>query len=677
VRTGRARFGASLVLLAACAACGGRSRVLLAGSDRTDAGGLTTEDAATHASDASVPEPVDASDDAPDETTPCLVTSFETRRTAREIIFGVPASDAMNRILEDGRTAYEATAASLTEIFERLEPRDYVGLELNPDLGDCGSTNSVTSMRLDQDDQLARLTATLARFEPWGAASVLSLLRSASVSRASYANQTTVVVVFLDGAPVLDFECEGGPAALEKVAAELASLADQGVARTVFVAAPGSNAGDQARALAELGGCPDCFVDYSDIPNFADESFGLMTLPGEIEPCGFPLPSPPEGESLDLASVTLVATFDDSPRERIPRLDDCADAPGFTLSDDGYVTLCPTTCDRMLDAFSTHFGLTSECTGREPEPDPQDAGEDAPLRTCTTQTLTSQPPKDGVVLAVPASSAMAGALPGEPRTRFEATRDSIVDCLSELERSPHVGLVVNPTEGACSSVAVLEAAPLAEGDQRERLVAALAAVAEPQGTASPLWQLRHARAVANVLPPDVHTSLLIFMDGAPSDVLRCSAEDTLDILVGELTRILDTGAQTPYLVATPGSGAGGLAQSLAERIGCPGCALDFSEQPDFRAPLMEILSGNRSHDIVCDFPIPVPPGDGRLDLDSVTVTLTLDEAAPEVLPRRVECDGAAGFTIIEGPAIVLCPATCAVLAASLAPTMTIDACSKP
>jgi hypothetical protein len=366
VRTGRTRFTRWLALLAACAACaacGGRSRTLRAEADPADAGGLTTHDAAAGPNDAGTAEPIDASPDAPDQTAPCVVTSLDTKRIASEILFAVPTSDAMSRRLDDGRTAYEATAASLTEVLRSLDPRSYAGLALNPADGQCGSTGTISSGRLDRDDQLESLVSALAEVDLRGSMSVLSLLRTASVSRASLPSPRSVLAVFLDGSSVLDFECEGGPAALEKVAAELASLADQGVARTMFVAAPGSNAGDQARALAELGGCPDCSLDYSDLPDFADEFVGLMTLPGKVEPCALPLPPPPDGTTLDLASVTLVATFDDSPRYRVPRLDECGDAPGFTVSDDGtHLVLCPVTCERVLDAFSTHFALTSDCT---------------------------------------------------------------------------------------------------------------------------------------------------------------------------------------------------------------------------------------------------------------------------------------------------------------------------
>jgi hypothetical protein len=273
---------------------------------------------------------------------------------------------------------------------------------------------------------------------------------------------------------------------------------------------------------------------------------------------------------------------------------------------------------------------------------------------------------------------MAEALPGESRTRFDATRDSIVACLTGLVRSPFVGLVLNPADANCESGTLVEAQPLHQADQRERLVAELEAVTEPAGTASLLGQLRHARALADALPSNVQTAIVLFMDGATEDELGCSAEQTIELLSVELRDTLEAGTQTPYLVATPGSGAGGLARNLAGRAGCPSCALDFSAQADFTSLLSEVVSRNRAIELVCDFPIPVPAGGGQLDLDSVTVTLSLDERAPEVVPHRVKCDQTAGFTIEGDPGrIILCPATCAELGSSFAPTMTVDACAIP
>jgi hypothetical protein len=273
---------------------------------------------------------------------------------------------------------------------------------------------------------------------------------------------------------------------------------------------------------------------------------------------------------------------------------------------------------------------------------------------------------------------MSEALPGDPRSRFEATRDSIVASLTGLAQSPYVGLVLNAAGESCENATVVAAAPLAHADQLERLMAELEAETEPAGTASLLLQYRLARSLASALPPDVHTALLLFMDGAPGDGFGCAAEETSEILSFELMAVLETGAQTPYLVATPGSAAGDLARSLALRIGCPSCALDFSGQPDFASPLSEVISGNRAVDIACDFPLPVPPGAAPLDLDSVTVTLAVDDGAPEILSRLVACGDSDGFTIVGDPGrVVLCPATCAVLGTALMPTMTIEACAKP
>jgi hypothetical protein len=303
---------------------------------------------------------------------------------------------------------------------------------------------------------------------------------------------------------------------------------------------------------------------------------------------------------------------------------------------------------------------------------------DATPGSCVTETLTAQPPTTGAILAVPRSSEMAEALPGDSRSRFQATRDSIVECLTGLAQSPYVGLVLNGAGESCENTMAVEAAPLAHADQLEQLVAELEAVTEPAGTASLLLQYRHARSLAGALPSGVHTALLLFMDGAPGDGFGCGAEETREILTFELIDLLELGMQTPYLIATPGSGAGDLARGIALDIGCPSCALDFSGQPDFTSPLSEIVSGNRSIDIACDFPIPVPPGGGQLDPDSVTVTLAVNEGAPEILPRRVRCGDSDGFTIVGDPGrVALCPATCAVLSTALLPTMTIEACAKP
>jgi hypothetical protein len=322
-------FHRSALVLVACAACSGRS--------------ATT-----------------SSRGAPDDAGACLSASLSLERQAIEVLFAVSTSEGMSRRLDDGRTAYEATAASLAEVFRRYRPRQYVGLALNPEAKDCGSTQAVASGRLDRDGQSDRLIEALGNVTLGGSTSLVALLQSLGSLRAPVPNPHTAVAVFLDGTSESDSVCDG-PDALERVAEAAKSLTDQGVGRVVFVAAPGSGAGERARALAEATDCPTCFFDYSDLPDFAEAAAPLGPFAGDIDACDFPLPPTLEGEELDLASLALVAAFDGAPGERIPRVEACGDAPGFIVTDLRMLVFCPATCEPLLDAFHARLELTSEC----------------------------------------------------------------------------------------------------------------------------------------------------------------------------------------------------------------------------------------------------------------------------------------------------------------------------
>ena len=104
---------------------------------------------------------------------------------------------------------------------------------------------------------------------------------------------------------------------------------------------------------------PVCASDYTDMFTLMSQS----VITGANVPCGFELPTPDNGEDLDLATVEMTyrqGGTDEIRFSQVASLADCNEQ-GFLIQD-GRLSLCPDTCARVENdpdaKLNTLFGCT-------------------------------------------------------------------------------------------------------------------------------------------------------------------------------------------------------------------------------------------------------------------------------------------------------------------------------
>lgn len=119
------------------------------------------------------------------------------------------------------------------------------------------------------------------------------------------------------------------------------------------------------QALSRLSGglrYPSCGLDYTTI--FREIATGIVQ--GARIACDFPLPTPPDGVTLDVS--TLVARFtpaDGSPVQSFYRVENAAACEADSFYVDDSIQLCPSTCD-AINAKPGDFKITYGCSGARP-----------------------------------------------------------------------------------------------------------------------------------------------------------------------------------------------------------------------------------------------------------------------------------------------------------------------
>jgi hypothetical protein len=307
---------------------------------------------------------MDAAPDASDDPRGCAITSLDYQRSPTTLVLALPNSLTLNVPLEiaGGRTGFEATRSSLLEGLAQTDPRTYVGLAQYPFHDDCTMSSVLAAKELRDSQHQDVLTALLTdEATPTGPSSTTALLEAAVSAIPAVPFTFPVILLFLDGAPVRGFECGDGPEALAELEAQLRRVVEDGIADVLFIAAPGSGAGNLARELSDAMGCADCAFDFSSEPDFGPRfqetwqpSVSLSLLCDFVVP-----PSPEDGAPRSLADVTITVTIDENPPEVLPRHQDCSGRPGFTVSElEQRIAICPATCGRLADAFSGNVRLS-------------------------------------------------------------------------------------------------------------------------------------------------------------------------------------------------------------------------------------------------------------------------------------------------------------------------------
>lgn len=295
-------------------------------------------------------------------------------------------------------------------------------------------------------------------------------------------------------------------------------------------------------------------------------------------------------------------------------------------------------------------------------------------------------------LVVDVSSSMSARAPGTNESKWEVTRDALLEAVvgvngSGLPASVSVGLLFYPNKRAevretpqdiSACVDTDARVPIAllgpeNGSHRERIREAIEDAELEQSTPTH-DAYRHALEEA-VLPAsfDGEKFMLLITDGAPTVALGCSnpagriQDVDPDPIVDEIRRAAEAGVKT-FLIGSPGSEPnrdwmsyaavlGGTAPPGCDVDGPDYCHMDMTTAPNFSAALRAGLSEIVGLVSPCRFAFAEPPNNQEIDAGKINVVLS-DGGQHTLIIRDDQGDCSEGWQLAGGNEVLLCPDTC-------------------
>ncbi len=278
-----------------------------------------------------------------------------------------------------GATKWEITREALAEAVAALPSEVALGASFYPNVEQDGAVclrNDVALpiATLGGRGSLARerWTEALAAVVPVGATPTHGAYRFglSKLSASSLAGDKFLLLI-TDGTPTCDLDCQCTEDNLAvdplPLVREAAAARADGI-RTFVIGSPGSEqARDVLSRLATEGGtaktgCSDegpifCHFDMTTEPDLASGlSKALAQITSQVRSCSYPIPAPPQGETLDPDLVNVLYTAggetDGATIAQASSGENCRE--GWQYASDGLsVVLCPDTCARaQADAQS-------------------------------------------------------------------------------------------------------------------------------------------------------------------------------------------------------------------------------------------------------------------------------------------------------------------------------------
>ncbi len=285
-------------------------------------------------------------------------------------------------------------------------------------------------------------------------------------------------------------------------------------------------------------------------------------------------------------------------------------------------------------------------------------------------------------LVVDTSGSMGQRAPGSRRSKWEVTRDVVLEAIDVLPASTSLGVVFYPDQdtarGACFD-ADADVAIGALGDpgsrQRRQIQSAFRDQRPEGGTPT------HDAFLFGMQELESSTELgqryaVVVTDGTPTFARGCVGTgllvDPVDPapLVPEARGALGRGLQT-FVIGSPGSEearealsrmaeAGGTAPFECSHEGPNFCHFDMTQEEDFAAALRDAFGVIAGRALSCVYDVPEPPAGEALELGAVNVLFTPEGGPPELI-RQSSAQGpcAAGWRYSEDASqVLLCGATC-------------------
>lgn len=303
-------------------------------------------------------------------------------------------------------------------------------------------------------------------------------------------------------------------------------------------------------------------------------------------------------------------------------------------------------------------------------------------------------------LVIDVSSSMNQGAPGSNRTKWEETRDALLDAVDTLPASVAVGMLFYPNTDigqatdepkdvdACVNIDAMVPIALlgAEGAAHRTAISdGIANVQLQQSTPTNdafTYALDQGMVASNV-PGD--RFMLLITDGAPTLEKGCLNEENRlqevdpEPIVREVQRAADMNIRT-FLIGSPGSEPnrewmsraaviGGTALDGCREEGPNYCHMDMTTAPNFSQALVNGLAAIAGIVSPCSFEIPGNAANGGT-IDPATTNVLVSQGSTHISIGRDdvgECTD--GFTIADN-IVTLCPETCSWVQAD--PTNTVE-----
>ena len=314
--------------------------------------------------------------------------------------------------------------------------------------------------------------------------------------------------------------------------------------------------------------------------------------------------------------------------------------------------------------------------GGSEEPDPEGTA-----ASCVGQTAGTEAVPAVLQLVVDTSGSMDQDAPGTRSTKWQVTRDALLDAVGQMPGNTSLGVVFYPdvpnTASSCfDNEADVAIAPLAStGSSQRRAIASAFARQSPDGGTPTHDAYRYAYGELARSVATGNRFAVVITDGTPTYSLGCVGtgliSDPVDSspLVAEAERARQQGVST-FVIGSPGSEgareslsrmaeAGGTAKPGCSHSGPDYCHFDMTRSGNFASDLQAALGTISGLALSCAYDIPAPPNGQQLDPARVNVLFTPREGSTERIARSDAAACQEGWRYSDdGASVQLCGATC-------------------
>jgi hypothetical protein len=348
----------------------------------------------------------------------------------------------------------------------------------------------------------------------------------------------------------------------------------------------------------------------------------------------------------------------------------------------------------------------------------QEQSQEIAKSACNAWAIEPEASPSKLILLVDVSSSMNSAAPGSNRSKWEVTRDALVEAVcgvtgSGLSANTAVGLMFYPNmvNSTVSRTPVDQSVCLNTGGitpmdylgnndagtQRTILRTALTQAVLGRGTPTAdaySYTLNNLALSADQQNFSGETYILLITDGMPTLYQGCyNPSGNLDNLPGDaVVTLVDEaygrGVKT-FIIGSPGSEQGLAWLSMAAfmggtaKAGCnpqagaagPLCHMDMTKATDFSAALRDGLSQVVQSVSGCKFDVPTESADGskQVDLNAISPIIRYADGNSEIASRdnKNGADCKEGYHLISNTQMELCQDTCSRFMADSKATMQI------